>query len=64
MAVAPDAWDYSASDIPSPITDEMEAAQQSKKVRTGGGVGKDSVWLCGLLCLRSVDFTSGAGRWC
>jgi hypothetical protein len=33
MAQAPDAWDYSLSDIPSPLTDEMEAAQLSKKVR-------------------------------
>lgn len=32
MAQAPDAWDYAASDIPSPLTDELEAAQQSKKV--------------------------------
>jgi hypothetical protein len=32
MAQAPDAWDYTVSDIPSPLTDEMEAAQQSKKV--------------------------------
>jgi hypothetical protein len=33
MAQAPDAWDYAATDIPSPLTDELEAAQQSKKVR-------------------------------
>jgi hypothetical protein len=32
MAQAPDAWDYSSSDIPSPLTDELEAAQLSKKV--------------------------------
>jgi hypothetical protein len=32
MAAQPDAWDYSASDIPSPLTEDMEAAQQSKKV--------------------------------
>lgn len=33
MASAPDAWDYSGSDIPSGLTSEMEAAQQGKKVR-------------------------------
>jgi hypothetical protein len=33
MAAEPAAWDYSASDIPSPLTEEMESAQQSKKVR-------------------------------
>lgn len=32
MAASPDAWDYSSSDIPSPLTQEMEEAQQSKKV--------------------------------
>lgn len=37
MAEQPDAWDYSSSDIPSPLTQEMETAQQSKKVR---GVAK------------------------
>eukprot|EP00878_Enallax_costatus_P044839 GHUV01053598.1.p1 GENE.GHUV01053598.1~~GHUV01053598.1.p1 ORF type:complete len:210 (+),score=105.62 GHUV01053598.1:1-630(+) len=31
MAEQPDAWDYSSSDIPSPLTPEMETAQQSKK---------------------------------
>lgn len=36
MAQEPDAWDYTLSDIPSPLTDEMEAAQLSKKVRRAG----------------------------
>ncbi|WIA19081.1 hypothetical protein OEZ85_003734 [Tetradesmus obliquus] len=31
MAAEPDAWDYAAADVPSPLTDEMESAQQSKK---------------------------------
>jgi hypothetical protein len=34
MAAEPAAWDYSSSDIPSALTEEMESAQQSKKVRT------------------------------
>lgn len=32
MAQHPDTWDYAAADVPSPLTEEMEAAQQSKKV--------------------------------
>eukprot|EP00879_Flechtneria_rotunda_P003141 GHRR01003363.1.p1 GENE.GHRR01003363.1~~GHRR01003363.1.p1 ORF type:complete len:736 (+),score=308.17 GHRR01003363.1:278-2485(+) len=31
MAQEPNAWDYSSSDIPSPLTDELEEAQQSRK---------------------------------
>mmetsp|Transcript_6326 Transcript_6326/g.13979 ORF Transcript_6326/g.13979 Transcript_6326/m.13979 type:complete len:643 (+) Transcript_6326:35-1963(+) len=31
MAAAPDRWDYSSARIPSPLTDDMEAAQQAKK---------------------------------
>lgn len=31
MAQHPDRWDYSTSGIPSPLTEEMEAAQQAKK---------------------------------
>ncbi|GFR47196.1 hypothetical protein Agub_g8788 [Astrephomene gubernaculifera] len=31
MAQQPDRWDYSTSGIPSPLTDEMEAAQSAKK---------------------------------
>ncbi|GLC32961.1 hypothetical protein PLESTM_000008700 [Pleodorina starrii] len=31
MAQQPDRWDYAAAGIPSPLTEEMEAAQQAKK---------------------------------
>jgi len=46
MAAAPGAWDWAAAHVPSPLTDELEAAQALKKVRVssrtrtrGGGGG-------------------------
>lgn len=37
MAAHPEQWDYTAAGVPSALTDELEAAQQSKKVGPGGG---------------------------
>ena len=34
MAKHPDKWDWAAADVPSPLTDEMEAHQEAKKVCT------------------------------
>jgi hypothetical protein len=48
MAQSPEAWDYTLSDIPSPLTDEMEAAQQSKKVCGAGLRGGVIVYEVGL----------------
>jgi hypothetical protein len=39
MAAAPAAWNWAAADVPSPLTDELEAAQASKKVRAVAAVG-------------------------
>jgi hypothetical protein len=36
-AAAPDAWDYDAADIPAALTEQLEAAQQSKKVSSSAG---------------------------
>lgn len=51
MGQQPDAWDYSTSDIPSPLTDEMEATQQSKKVRPWQLAAPAAARVC--LCLWS-----------
>jgi len=57
MAAAPQAWDYSTSDIPSPLTDEMEAAQQSKKVRLATYTPPtDAVQLCKLRFSKNPEF--------